>query len=88
MTALRKNAFDLLERMPEDKLIFLVQIMQGIDDLALTPEEAERKAERERAKRREAFEQLERLIHHVPDLDEKKELASWREEKFGYARAN
>ena len=88
MTALRKNAFDLLERMPEDKLIFLVQIMQGIDDLALTPEEVERKAERDRAKRREAFETLERMRKSVPHLDYDKELASWREEKFGYARAD
>ena len=88
MTRMLKDAHDLLDRMPEDKLPFLVKIMQGIDDLALTPEEAERKAERERAKRREAFETLERMRKSVPHLDYDKELASWREEKFGYARAD
>ena len=33
--------------------------------------------------RQAAFERLERMIKPVPGLDEKKELASWREEKFG-----
>ena len=33
MTALRKDAMDLLERMPEDKLHFIVQIMQGVSGL-------------------------------------------------------
>lgn len=28
MTALRKDAMDLLERMPEDKLYFIIQIMK------------------------------------------------------------
>lgn len=30
MTDLRKEAMQLLEEMPEDKLIYLIQIMQGI----------------------------------------------------------
>ena len=29
MTSLRKDAFELLEKMPEDKLTFIIQIMQG-----------------------------------------------------------
>lgn len=33
MTTLRKNAMDLLEQMPEDKLYFIVQIMQGVKGL-------------------------------------------------------
>ena len=31
MTALRKDAMDLLERMPEDKLYFIIQIMEGVN---------------------------------------------------------
>ena len=33
MTALRKDAMDLLERMPEDKLYFIIQIMEGVTGL-------------------------------------------------------
>lgn len=33
MTDLRKDAFELLEKMPEDKLTFIIQIMQGVDGL-------------------------------------------------------
>ena len=31
MTALRKDAMELLEKMPEDKLYFIVQIMKGVN---------------------------------------------------------
>ncbi len=76
MTALRKDAMDLLERIPEDKLHFIVQIMQGISGLY----ENENQAVKDRA-----FEQLENLRKKVPQLDYNKELESYREEKYGTA---
>lgn len=33
MTALSKDAMDLLERMPEDNLHFIIQIMEGVNSL-------------------------------------------------------
>lgn len=33
MTAIRKEAIDLLERIPEDKLTFVIQIMRGVSGL-------------------------------------------------------
>ena len=33
MTAIRKEAIEMLERVPEDKLSFVIQIMQGINGL-------------------------------------------------------
>lgn len=33
MTAIRQEAMELLERIPEDKLIYVVQIMRGVDGL-------------------------------------------------------
>ena len=30
MTRLRQDAIELLEQMPEDKLIFMIQIMKGV----------------------------------------------------------
>lgn len=74
MTALRKDAMELLEQIPEDKLYFIVQIMQGINGLY--------KSESQEARDR-AFEDLESLRKNMPDLDYKKELESYREEKYG-----
>lgn len=33
MTALRQNAMMELEKLPEDKLSFIIQIMQGVNNL-------------------------------------------------------
>lgn len=33
MTAIRKEAIELLERVPEDKLTFVIQIMRGVNGL-------------------------------------------------------
>lgn len=33
MTAIRKEAIDLLEKVPEEKLIFVIQIMRGVSGL-------------------------------------------------------
>lgn len=33
MTALRQEAMEMLERIPEDKLIYIFQILQGINGL-------------------------------------------------------
>ncbi len=33
MTAIRKEAIEMLERVPEDKLSFVIQIMQGVNGL-------------------------------------------------------
>ncbi|MDY4616937.1 MAG: hypothetical protein SO445_04405 [Lachnospiraceae bacterium] len=38
MTAIRKEAIEMLEQMPEEKLIYLIQIMQGIIGLFGTTE--------------------------------------------------
>lgn len=74
MTTLRKDAMNLLEQIPEDKLHFIVQIMQGVSGLYGT----ENQAARDRA-----FEELESLRRKVPYLDYDKELGSYREEKYG-----
>lgn len=74
MTNLRKDAYDLLEKIPEDKLIFIIQIMQGIDGLS-------REGEKERE---DAFNRLEMMRRKSDNLDYDKELAAYREEKYGY----
>ena len=42
MTAMREEAFELLEQMPEDKLVFIIQIMhkpESEDEKAVTIDE-------------------------------------------------
>ena len=51
MTTLRQNAIMELEKLPEDKLSFIIQIMQGVNGL-YTDTKADRK---------EAFNRLEQL---------------------------
>lgn len=74
MTTLRKDAMDLLEQIPEDKLHFIVQIMQGVSGLSKTEDQTIRDR---------AFEKLESLRRKAPQLDYDKELESYREEKYG-----
>lgn len=64
MTALRKDAMDLLEQMPEDKLYFIVQIMQGVSGLYGTDNKAIKD---------KAYEKLEGLRRKVPEIDYDKE---------------
>lgn len=73
MTAVRKEAMELLERIPEDKVIFILQIMQGVNGL-YNDNQSERK---------EAFARLEQLRRKGTVTDDDVELASYREEKYG-----
>lgn len=73
MTALRQSAIMELEKIPEDKLIFIIQIMQGVNGL-YTDAKLERK---------EAFSKLELLRRKGTVTDDNAELAFYREEKYG-----
>lgn len=65
MTKIRQDAIKLLEEIPEDKIIFIVQIMQGMKGLY---------DEEDMSEREEAFKRLEKMKKKVPDLDYEKEL--------------
>ena len=74
MTVLRQNAMRELERLPEDKIMFVLQIMQGINGLY-----------DDNDVKRDAFNKLEHLRKKV-EIDisrEKDELNRYREEKYG-----
>lgn len=76
MTKLRQDALSLLEEIPEDKLVFIIQIMEGVAGLYGQKEN----------QREKAFQTLERLRKSgAVNLDYKEELASYREEKYGNA---
>ncbi len=73
MTVTRQMAFQELERMQEDKVAFILQIMQGVNGLY-----TDNKPERE-----EAFAQLELLRKKGMVTDDDAELAPYRDAKYG-----
>ncbi len=73
MTKIRQDAIKLLEQIPDDKIIFIIQIMQGMKGLYENDD---------KKRREEAFQRLERIRKKVPDLDYDRELAAYREEKY------
>lgn len=76
MTKVREDAIKLLEQIPDDKIIFIIQIIQGMKGLYENDDMKQRE---------EAFQQLERLKKKVPNLDYKEELEKYREEKYNDA---
>ena len=72
MTAIRQEAIELLEKVPEDKLIFIIQIMQGVNGL-----------NNNQSEKKEAFEKLESLKKKGTITDYDAELVSYRELKYG-----
>ena len=76
MTALRQQAFELLETMPEEVLENVIQILKAEK---LRQFEKEKRLE----KKRIAFEELKSLCRPVPYLDEEKARAEYFKEKFG-----
>lgn len=73
MTALRQSAMRELEKLPEDKISFVLQIMQGVNGLYNNSQ----------SERKEAFERLEQLRRKGTVVDYDAELTSYREEKYG-----
>lgn len=73
MTALRQSAIRELEKLPEDKVSFILQIMQGVNGLYNNGQ----------SEKEEAFARLEELRKNGTVTDYDAELASYREEKYG-----
>lgn len=73
MTALRQSAIKELEKIPEDKISFILQIMQGVNGLYHDNQ----------SERKEAFVKLEQLRRKGTVTDYDMELNSYREEKYG-----
>jgi len=73
MTAIRQTAFKELEKMPEDKIVFILQIMQGINGLSTD----------NKSKKEEAFAQLELLRKKGTVTNDDAELAFYRDAKYG-----
>lgn len=73
MTALRQSAMRELEKLPEDKISFVLQIMQGVNGLY----------NHSSSQKKNAFARLEQLRKKGTVADYDAELVSYREEKYG-----
>ena len=73
MTALRQSAIMELEKIPEDKLSFVIRIMQGVNELYNDSNK----------ERKDAFARLEQLRKKGNATDDDAELASYRKDKYG-----
>ena len=74
MTALRQSAIMELEKIPEDKLSFVIQIMQGVNSLYNSGAVESKK---------DAFLRMEQIRKKGNVQDDDAELASYREKKYG-----
>ena len=74
MTALRQSAIKELEKIPEDKLTFVIQIIQGMNGLYFDTVQ----------ERENAFEQLEKMRKKADFINYDTELKEYREEKYGH----
>lgn len=79
MNSLRQEALSIVESLPEEKILSLLKFLRGLTDISDTSSRL--------AMKKAAFDELETLRRNIPDLDYDKELAAYRDEKFGNAHS-
>lgn len=74
MTMVKEQAVEMLKSLPDEKVVFLIKIMEGLEGLGNHPQTNKKKV---------ALEELQKYRGRLPEnFDYKKELAEAREEKF------
>jgi hypothetical protein len=77
MTVMKERAIDLICRMPEDKLYYVVQLLESVEGLSENMEEGVKTPQQK------ALEDLQRFRKRSDvEIDYKTELAKAREEKY------
>lgn len=77
MTALKEKAVDMIRRMPEEKLYYVVQLLESVEGLSKNMEKNVKTPEQA------ALEDLQRFRKRSDvEIDYKAELAEAREEKY------
>lgn len=79
MTQLREQAIEMIKEIPEEKIIYVVNILKNVRDLSDYP----LKGETQENNKKVLLEQLEKYRGRLPmDFDYKKELEEARDEKY------
>ncbi|MCH5267233.1 MAG: dihydrodipicolinate reductase [Lachnospiraceae bacterium] len=77
MTMLKERAMDMINNMPEEKLYYVVQLLESVDKLSENVEKGDKTPEQR------ALEDLQRFRKRSDvEIDYKAELAKAREEKY------
>ena len=84
MTALKLEAIQLVEQMPEEQMPYVIQYIRTLKSKDLGAEQVFQ-SELSITPKMEAFLELEKMLVPVlPELDYDEELAEARNEKYGY----
>lgn len=84
MTALKREAIQLVEQMPEEQMPYVIQYIHMLKNKDLSTEQVSA-SEQSVTPKMAAFLDLEKLLVPIsPELDYDKELAEARDEKYGY----
>jgi hypothetical protein len=79
----REIAYNIFQQLTEDELKGFIALFQRVYSVKNETSPASDEESVDMEKRRAAFMRMEKLRRPMPDLDEKKELAEYREEKYG-----
>ncbi|MDE7020592.1 MAG: dihydrodipicolinate reductase [Lachnospiraceae bacterium] len=77
MTRIKEKAVEMIQRMPDDDMFYVINILQNLEEMT-----ARKDTDKERAMA--AYQDILRYRGRLPeDFDADKELAEAREEKYG-----
>ena len=77
MTQIKEKAIRMIQRMPEDNMLYVINILQNLEAMS-----ADKEKDRQKAKT--ALENILNMPKRLPeDFDPDKELQEAREEKYG-----
>lgn len=77
MTRIKEKAVEMIQRMPDDNMFYVINILQNLEEMT-----ARKDTDKERAMA--AYQDILRYKGRLPeDFDADKELAEAREEKYG-----
>lgn len=76
MTLIKEKAVEMIERMPEDHMIYVIGILQNLEAMSV-------EKQRDKQKAQKALTSILGMEKRLPeDFDLKKELQEMREEKY------
>ena len=89
MTEMKEQAVNLIRRIPDKNMTHVMAFLRNAETLDLQDNETENAQFPKKAgDNSPAFRRLMELRRPIPDLDEDRELAFWREGKYGYASSD
>lgn len=77
MTLIKERAIKMIQRMPEDNMLYVINILQNLEAMSINKEKDTKKAQM-------ALTEILNMEKRLPeDFDPGKELQEAREEKYG-----